>query len=173
MIRLLVIVFTLLPLAEARAGNTLDGALGEAIAAFEKAAPRLGESPFGVDLGAYRDGLVLGRFHSHYWGGSIAVDWVTGRSGDVDCKSYAAFVRLPPRDGRIALAICPVFSTPGTEALRRLTVLHEMVHVVAGPDECRAMAFAARVEQLAFGAYTPVERYWRANDCAGSGFSLP
>lgn len=173
MIRLLVILFTLLPLAEARAGNVVDQAVGAAIAAFDKAAPRLGEAPFGVDLLAYREALVLGRFHSQYWGDSIAVDWVTGQSGDAGCANYAAFVRLPPHDGRIALAICPVFSTPGTEALRRLTVLHEMVHVVAGPDECRAMAFAARVEQLAFGAYTPVERYWRANDCAGSGFFLP
>lgn len=173
MIRPALVLLALLFVPQAHADALVNRALGDAIAAFEKAAPRLGSTTFGIDVAAYRDALVLGRFNSHYWGGTVSVDIVAGESTDAGCGNYAAFVRLPPREGRISLAICPVFSTPGTEALRRLTMLHEMVHVVAGPDECRAMAFAARIEQLAFGGFTPVERYWRANDCAGSGFSLP
>ncbi len=170
MIRLALILLALLFAPAAHADALVNRALGDAIDAFEKAAPRLGGETFGVDVAAYRDAMILGRFASGHWGGAIAVDIISGEAG---CNSYAAYVSLPPRDGRITLTICPVFSTPGTEALRRLTMLHEMVHVVAGPDECRAMAFAARIEQLAFGNYTPVERYWRANNCARSGFSLP
>lgn len=173
MIRL---IFTLSALLAAPAMATdapVERALGEAIAAFDMAAPRLGREVLGVDVAAYGDALRQRRFRSAYWGGTVNLDIVTARSGDASCQSFAAYVSLPPRDGRITLAICPVFSTPGTEALRRLTMLHEMVHVVAGPDECRAMAFAARVETLAFGNYTPVERYWQANNCARSGFSLP
>ena len=35
------------------------------------------------------------------------------------------------------------------------------------------MAFAAEVERLATGRFTPVDRYWHSNGCAGSAFSLP
>jgi hypothetical protein len=73
----------------------------------------------------------------------------------------------------VRLTLCPQFSEEGSRELRRLTVLHEMVHVVAGPDECRAMAFAARIEHLATGSFTPVDRYWQANGCDRSGFGLP
>ena len=59
------------------------------------------------------------------------------------------------------------------DALRTLTILHELVHVVAGPNECRAMAFAARIENLASGHFTDVSRYWQANSCNNSGFRLP
>jgi len=44
---------------------------------------------------------------------------------------------------------------------------------VAGSNECQAMAFAALIEQLATGSFTPVTRYWEANGCAGSGYALP
>lgn len=173
MIRLALILFALLPAPAIGADEMVSRALRDAIAAFDRAAPHLGREALDVDIAAYGDALRQRRFHSSYWGGAISVEIVSGQTSDAGCNSFAAYVSLPPRDGRIILAICPVFSTPGTEALRRLTMLHEMVHVVAGPDECRAMAFAARVEQLAFGNYTPVERYWRANNCARSGFSLP
>jgi hypothetical protein len=73
----------------------------------------------------------------------------------------------------VSLVICPQFSAEGSNSLRALTILHEMVHVVAGPNECRAMAFAARIEKLATNRFTDVSRYWQANKCEGSGFSLP
>lgn len=173
MIRLAVIASMLLLMPAAHADPLVDRALTDAIAAFERAAPRLGRSASGVDVAAYRDALTLGRFTSAHWGGTFAVEIVAGSDREAGCGRYAAFVRLPPRDGTVTLAICPVFSTAGADALRRLTILHEMVHVVAGPDECRAMAFAAQVETLVFGNHTPVERYWRANNCASSQFSLP
>ncbi|WDR00277.1 hypothetical protein PSC71_05735 [Devosia sp. J2-20] len=44
---------------------------------------------------------------------------------------------------------------------------------VAGRDECQAMAFAARIEQLARGDYTPVDSYWQAQDCSGGPYRLP
>ena len=71
------------------------------------------------------------------------------------------------------LVLCPQFFSDGADALRVLTVLHEMVHAVAGPDECQAMAFAARVEHAATGQFTPVDAYWQASGCEGSAYRLP
>ena len=153
--------------------DPVNVAFNAAITAFERAGPRLAASEMGVDVTAYGDALTLGRFTSAYWGGEIGLDVVESRQADRDCARFAAYVRIPPQDGRVGLVICPQFSAEGTDALRRLTILHEMVHVVTGPDECRAMAFAARIEHLAFGSFTPVERYWQANDCAASAFRLP
>ncbi len=173
MFRLLVCLLTLFFAPVAHAQAELDTAWAEAIAAFEKAAPRLGRGSFDVDVRAYGEALGQRRFSSAYWGGAIEVTIARADASDANCNSFAAYVRLPPRDGQVRLVTCPQFFSAGADALRRLTILHEMVHVVAGPDECRAMAFAARVEQLALGQFTPVERYWRANGCQNSGFSLP
>ena len=89
------------------------------------------------------------------------------------CSRFAAFVVTPPKGGTIPLVLCPKFFTAGADALRELTILHEMVHVVAGTDECQAMAFAARIEMAAKGTFTPVDAYWRANSCEGSRYRLP
>src|SRR5690606_30983672 len=135
--------------------------------------PQLGQTSAGVEVTAYRQALTVGHFRSRHWGEAVTVDLHESLEGSGACSRFAAFVSLPPQQGTIRLTICPQFSAQGTPALRRLTVLHEMVHVVAGPDECRAMAFAARIEHLATGAFTPVDAYWQANGCAGSGFRLP
>lgn len=168
----LVFLFCLLGLSitPARA-DPLQGALNAAIAAFEQARPAMVAESFGVDLVAYGDALTLGRFRQGRDDVVLALE--QGAAEDRSCARFAAFVRLPARNGEIALVVCPQFSREGTPALRRLTILHEMVHVVAGADECRAMAFAARVEELATGSYTDVGRYWRANGCESSAFSLP
>lgn len=151
----------------------LDRALDRAIATFERALPALAEVEAGVDVAAYRDALSLQRFSSRHWGGEMMVDFEIRDGSNGSCGRFAAFVRLPPEQGVVRLVLCPQFFSPGADALRELTVLHEMVHVVAGPDECRAMAFAARVEQAARGRFTPVDAYWQASGCAGSGFQLP
>jgi len=173
--RTLVSIFAglLLPLLaiEARA-DAIAIAYNDAISAFEKARPQLGTERFGVDIAAYGDALTLGRFSSAQWGGNMIVALETGGTGS-GCARFAAYVPLPPRDGVVPLVICQQFSQEGTAALRRLTILHEMVHVVAGADECRAMAFAAQVELLATGSFTPVDRYWQSNGCAGSAYRLP
>jgi hypothetical protein len=162
----------LLPFTAPAQADAVDRAISAAIAAFEVAQPHLGSVSHGVEVAAYRDALTLGRFTSAYWGSTVTLDIVEpGAEGA--CARFAAFVRIPPENGTVTLAICPQFSKEGTDALRRLTILHEIVHVVGGPDECRAMAFAARVEQLATGTHTPVDRYWGDNNCVGSGFSLP
>lgn len=160
------------PAASPARADSVQTAFNDSIAAFEQARPELGTTRFGVDIAAYRDALTLGRFASSHWGGSLAVALETGGSGS-GCARFAAYVPLPPQNGVVPLVICRQFSEEGTAALRRLTILHEMVHVVAGPDECRAMAFAAEVEVLATGRFTPVERYWQTNGCEGSAFSLP
>ncbi len=173
MLRLILCLFAFIIAPSAHAEVLVNSALDDAIAVFEKAAPRLGHQTFDVDARAYHEALTQRRFVSGYWGQTLAVSIVSAKASDPGCNSFAAYVSLPPRDGVVALVICPQFLSPGADALRRLTILHEMVHVVAGPDECRAMAFAARLEQLALGQYTPVERYWRANGCTNSPFSLP
>ena len=151
----------------------VDTAFSRAIDQFETALPQLPAELFGVDVPAYRDALTLRQFSSSYWGGTISLRVENGSKENASCARFAAFVRLPPSNGQVSLILCPQFRTEGADALRRLTVLHELVHVVAGPDECRAMAFAAQIEQLAGDRVTNVDRYWQANDCDSSGFSLP
>lgn len=155
------------------AQGTANAAFDAAIAAFETALPRLEREVFGVDVATYRDALSFRRFTSAYWGGEITLAVTSPSSADGACGRFAAYVGIPPDNGVVSLVLCPQFRNEGSDQLRRLTILHEMVHVVAGPDECRAMAFAARIESLATGSYTPVEAYWQANNCPGSAFSLP
>jgi hypothetical protein len=162
----------LLAVSPARA-DAITAAVNDAIAAFALAQPQLPAEVAGVDVAAYGSALTSGRFLSRHWGGEIVLDLHESADSSGACARYVAYVALPPRDGSVRLTICPRFSAEGTDALRRLTILHEMVHVVAGPDECRAMVFAAQIELLASGSYTPVERYWEANDCPASGFRLP
>ena len=169
---LLLLVFLLSALTPARA-DMVDAAFDRAISQFETARPKLPTELFGVDVGAYRAALTFRQFTSSHWGGTVTMRVENGSETSNSCARFAAFVRLPPRDGQVSLVLCPQFSTDGADALRTLTILHELVHVVAGPNECRAMAFAAQVEQAATGRFTDVSNYWRANGCEASSFSLP
>ncbi|WP_139198665.1 hypothetical protein [Devosia sp. YR412] len=153
--------------------TALDRALDDALATFERALPKLSSEEFGVDVAAYRDALSLQQFRSSYWGGEIGLDIEMREGATGSCRQFAAFVRIPPENGAVKLVLCPQFFSPGADALRELTVLHEMVHVVAGRDECQAMAFAAKVQMAATGAFTPVDAYWKASGCAGSRYTLP
>lgn len=168
----LVLLFLAASLIPARA-DVIGTAFDRAIQQVEAALPHLPSELFGVDIAAYRDALTLRTFSSPHWGGTTRLAVVSESGATGSCERYAAFVRLPPENGQVTLTLCPQFLSPGADALRTLTVLHEMVHVVAGPNECRAMAFAARIEKLATGAFTDVTRYWQANKCGGSAFKLP
>jgi hypothetical protein len=160
-------------IALAQAAGLTEQALRRAVDQFEQALPGLDAGQFGVDLVAYRDALSLQRFSSSVWGGTITVSVQTQGSEDGQCARFAAFTRVPPENGVVPLVLCPRFFADGADQLRTLTILHEMVHVVAGTDECQAMAFAARVEQAATGRWTAVDRYWQASGCAGSAYRLP
>ena len=175
MIRLFSILLALLIIPGLAHGqqNRLDDAFSAAIATFERALPHLSASEVGVDVAAYRDALTLQRFQSGVWGGEVTAAARIRDAATGSCSRFAAFVRIPPENGVVDLVLCPQFFHDGTDALRELTILHEMVHVVAGRDECQAMAFTARVEQAASGRFTPVDAYWQANDCAASNFRLP
>jgi len=151
----------------------LDRALATALAQAERALPSLDAEAFGVDVAAYHAALRLQPFSSPVWGGAIQVELQIRSQASGSCSRYAAFVRMPPENGRLPLVLCPQFFTPGADELRVLTVLHEMVHVVAGRDECQAMAFAAGIEQQASGSFTPVDAYWAASGCAQSPYFLP
>lgn len=164
-------VVLLAPIAPARA-DVVEAAFDNAFALFESVYPQLAPTEFGLDTAAYRDALTLRRFTSPHWGRALALEVSQGGS-EAPCARFAAYVPLPPGENTAKLVICPQFVEGGTLSLRTLTVLHELVHVVAGANECRAMAFAARIEQLATGAWTPVNNYWQANSCDSSGFSLP
>jgi hypothetical protein len=166
-------IFLLAIPTPANAASALDAALDAAVETFEKALPELGETEFGVDVAAYRNALGLQPFHSAYWGGTITLDIERREGATGSCSSFAAFVVIPPENGTVRLVLCLQFFTPGADALRELTMLHEMVHVVAGADECRAMAFAATVQMAATGAFTSVDAYWRSSGCEASRYSLP
>lgn len=148
-------------------------ALQDAISQFEAARPRLPSSVSGVDIEAYRHALALRPFAAGLWQREMLVEPIIRAEATASCARYAAFVRLPPEKGRVRLVLCPQFFEPGGAALRAMTLLHEMVHAVAGADECRAMAFTALVQKEASGRFTPVDTYWRANGCEGSEFRLP
>ncbi|WEJ33240.1 hypothetical protein [Devosia sp. SD17-2] len=150
--------------------DDLTRALNRAIALFDAAAPQMGEA-FGVDPRQYRDALVMGKFERGGQTISLYYEEKTDPAGH--CGRFAAYTMLPPRDGVVRLVVCPRFFSPGADALRTLTVLHELVHAVTDANECRAMAYAARIQQRATGAFTPVDAYWQANNCAASAFSLP
>ncbi|KRA96592.1 hypothetical protein ASD83_15955 [Devosia sp. Root685] len=168
----LLLIFLLSALPPAHA-NTVDAAFDRAIAQFEAARLNLPAELFGVDVSAYRAALTFRQFTSRHWGGTVIMRVENGSATNNSCSRFAAFVRLPPSEGQVSLVLCPQFSSDGADTLRTLTILHELVHVVAGPNECRAMAFAAHIEQAATGRFTDVTSYWRANECGGSGFSLP
>jgi hypothetical protein len=169
---LVLLIYVIFALSLARA-DTAEAAFDRAIAQFETARRDLPAELFGIDVSAYRAALTFREFRSSYWGGTVRLNLENGSEASGSCARFAAFVRLPPSEGQISLVLCPQFWTDGADALRTLTILHELVHVVAGPNECRAMAFAAEVEQAATGRFTDVGSYWRANSCEGSGFSLP
>lgn len=151
----------------------LERAFDNALDTFERALPRLGATAMGVPVADYRDALSLMRFNSSHWGGTVTVTTALRGDKSGSCTRFAAFVRIPPENGTVPLVLCPQFFSEGADTLRELTLLHEMVHVVAGPNECQAMAFAAMVQQASAGDFTPVDAYWQAHGCAGSDFSLP
>jgi hypothetical protein len=150
--------------------DELTKALNRAIGLFDAAAPEIGHA-FGVDRDQYRDALVTGKFQRG--GKTISLYYEEKADPAGHCGRFAAYTMLPARDGIVRLVVCPRFFSPGADDLRALTVLHELVHAVTDTDECRAMAYAARIQSLATGRFTPVDAYWQANNCAGSEFSLP
>lgn len=170
--RVIVLLAALLSPTHAYA-DVIDDTFADARAAFQIAAPQLSRTVFGVDVTAYGEALSSAQFTSSHWGQPAELVVTTPDSAGGSCKRFAAYVRIPPENGRVTMVVCPQFRTGGAAELRRLTILHELVHVVAGSDECRAMAFAAQIELLATGTYTPVDRYWSANTCQTSRFSLP
>ena len=159
--------------AAAQQQSLLDQAVRDALATFERAAPSLSGVEFGVDMAAYGRALRGQTFQSAVWGGQVSVKRTIRDAATGSCGRFAAFVRIPPENGVVSLVLCPQFFTEGADALRELTILHEMVHVVAGSSECQAMALAARIEQAAHGRFTPVGKYWAASGCEGSPYRLP
>jgi hypothetical protein len=127
----------------------------------------------GVPTREYRDALIQRRFASSLWGTALDVQVVTNASEQGLCAGFAAYVTPAIQQSAVSLVICPRFFSPGADALRETTVLHEMVHVVAGTDECQAMAFTARIQKLATGSFQPVSEYWTRNKCDASRYRLP
>lgn len=168
----LLLAFSIIPVHAGDPG-LLNAAFDRATRTFERALPQLPRELFGVDVAQYHDGLKRLRFASTRWGGTVRVEREIRPEASGSCGRFAAFVRVPPQDGAVRLVLCPQFFTPRADSLRELTILHEMVHVVAGTDECQAMAFAAAVQQAATGAFTPVTAYWRSSKCAGTDYNLP
>jgi hypothetical protein len=169
----LLVGMSLVSPAAAQNSELLERALASAVDSFERALPNLAAKVFGVDVAGYRDALSLQRFSSMRWGGTVSVSVQIQESETGQCARFAAFTRVPPQGGVVPLVLCPRFFSPGADGLRTLTILHEMVHVVAGTDECQAMAFAAHVEQASTGRWTPVDAYWQASGCARSAYRLP
>ncbi|KFC67421.1 hypothetical protein FF80_02199 [Devosia sp. LC5] len=168
----LVVALFALPV-HAQQADLLDQAIADATRTFERALPQLGATMMGVDTNAYRDALKARRFHSARTGGARDVIFVIENSENGPCARFAAYVAGVANSDAAHMFLCPQFFTPDADLLRETTILHEMVHVVAGTDECQAMAFTAQVQMLARGSFVPVERYWKANGCVGSRYKLP
>ncbi|HWU17464.1 MAG TPA: hypothetical protein VN155_07250 [Devosia sp.] len=175
MIRLLCALFLAmfaLP-AQAQQNALLDKAIAGATRTFERALPQMGVTTMGVDNSAYADALKSRRFHSARTGNARDVIFVIEETSKGSCAKFAAYVAPVANSEAAHMFLCPQFFTQGADLLRETTILHEMVHVVTGTDECQAMAYTAHVQMLATGSYVPVAKYWKENGCAGSRYALP
>ncbi|HTM79170.1 MAG TPA: hypothetical protein VL133_16270 [Devosia sp.] len=159
--------------AQAQQRVMIDDAMRAAARSFARAKPGLDAISMGVSSAEYGAALSQRRFQSSLWGRVLAVEVAVKDSGRGLCAGFAAYVTPAIEQGAVALALCPQFFSPGADALRETTMLHEMVHVVAGPDECRAMAYTAQIQMLASGAFQPVGPYWVRHKCDASGYRLP
>jgi hypothetical protein len=159
--------------AQAQQDDLVEIALRAAARTLERALPQLDAVTLGVPTDQYYDALVQRRFSSSLWNAVLDVRVVENASEQGLCAGFAAYVTPAIEQGEVTLVICPRFYAPGADALRETTMLHEMVHVVAGTNECQAMAFTARVQQLATGSFQPVSGYWARNKCDDSGYRLP
>ena len=158
---------------QAQSDDLIDDALQSAARTFERAAGQLDAVSMGISKADYGDALTKGRFASSQWDATLDVRVARNDSERGLCAGFAAYVTPAIEQGAVVLTICPQFFSPGADALRETTVLHEMVHVVAGPDECRAMAYTAQIQVLASGAFQPVHDYWNKNNCDASRYRLP
>lgn len=145
----------------------LDAALRSARDILADATPQLAASTMGVDAAAYSAALIDKRAPNG------RLQFVIQERGNGSCSKFAAYVGRVEGSNDTFLFLCPQFFSPGADRLRVTTLLHEVVHVVAGPDECRAMAYTAHLEMLAEKRFQPVDAYWRSNDCAASRYGLP
>lgn len=152
--------------------DVLDRALADAAATAREASGRLAPTEFGVDTAAYLQALEQ-RLFTRPDGQAVPVRFVIEESAAGSCEKFAAYVVPVANDPSKYVFICPQFFTPGADRLRETTLLHELVHVVAGRDECQAMAFTARLQFLASGSFQPVAQYWAASKCANSRYRLP
>lgn len=152
---------------QAQPTELLDRALQSARQSFERAASQLGASIMGVDTAAYGEAI------RHRRVGSRAIHFVIQETANGSCARFAAYVGKVEGSDDAYLFLCPQFFSPGADALRETTILHELVHVIAGPDECRAMSYTAHLQMLAAGVFQPVALYWQAHDCSASRYSLP
>lgn len=152
--------------------DVLNRALADAAATARQASDRLGAKEFGVDTAAYLEALER-RVFTRPDGHSVPVRFVIETSASGSCQKFAAYVVPVANDPGKYVFLCPQFFTPGADRLRETTLLHELVHVVAGRDECQAMAFTARLQFLASGSFQPVAKYWADSQCATSRYRLP
>lgn len=159
--------------AGAQSWGLLDRALADAVQTFAKAQGALGSSSMGVPTAAYAQALRQLRFVPSSGSGEVQVAFQAQGEGDKACTRFAAYVIPNPAADTITINLCPQFFDSGTDALRQTTILHEMVHVVAGPGECMAMAYTAQLQFLATGAFQPVTNYWRQSGCGSSAYRLP
>ncbi|KKB77282.1 hypothetical protein VW29_18075 [Devosia limi DSM 17137] len=159
--------------AQAQQQRMLDRALNGAVHTFEQAMGTLEAAAIGVDIPAYSDALKRHRFYSSRWDMELDVNFAIRSAEDQRCERFAAYVMPAIDSGAVNVMLCPKFFSAGADALRETTILHEMVHVVAGTDECQAMAFTAQVQFIASGRFQAVAHYWDKNRCARSAFSLP
>jgi len=164
---LLAVVLVCLGTAQVAAEPALDNALRAAREVFNRAAPALSGTIMGVDTASYAAALLRQQTPDG------ALQFVIETNENGSCRKFAAYVGRVDGTADTFLFLCPQFFMPGADALRVTTILHELVHVVAGPDECRAMAYAAHLEMLANGRFQPVEAYWQRNGCASSRYRLP
>lgn len=158
---------------QAQPDDLIDAALRSAARTFDRAAGQLDAVSMGVSRADYSDALTRRRFGSTLWGATLDVRVARNDSEGGLCAGFAAYVTPAIEQGAVVLTICPRFLLPGADGLRETTVLHEMVHVVAGPDECRAMAYTAQIQVLATGTFQPVREYWARNNCQASRYRLP
>lgn len=180
---ILIIGFTSLsqaeaPNSESQKQESLTKAIALASSLLQKTAETVNLSYFkewNIDPEIYRSALNQGEFYAPYWSKSVKVKYVIGTNDTPLCdtsKAYVEHEELNSRELVSTLVVCPGFFTYPHMQYQAETILHELVHVVTGPDECRAFAYAYTIIYFALSEATLNERLWSHYNCDSSTYNI-
>lgn len=157
--------------------NALDSVIEIAIQTVAKANEKADFSVFNmwnIDPELYSAALNERSFYAPHWGLKVNVDYIieTERAGTCNGSyAYVSHTDTVPGEMSATVHICPYFFE-ADPYVKLETVLHELVHVVTGVGECRAMAYTFALTQFGTGFASLDEAYWARHNCETSEYNI-